>query len=163
MNYARNPEVSRFLRFAAVGAFGAVIDFTIFNLLSNSNTLAMRANVAQAISFVCAVVSNFILNRYWTYPDSRSKPVTRQVVQFIVVSLVGLGIRTPLFTFLEKILIGFFDNFLSGNRFLTPMFVGHNLALAIGILVVMFWNFLANRYWTYNDVETSSGMMSPQK
>jgi putative flippase GtrA len=36
--------------------------------------------------------------------------------------------------------------------FLSPRFFGHNLTLAVAILVVMMWNFFANRYWTYNDV-----------
>jgi hypothetical protein len=26
-------------------------------------------------------------------------------------------------------------------------------AWLIGVMVIMVWNFLANRYWTYNDVE----------
>ena len=38
------------------------------------------------------------------------------------------------------------------KNFLTPVFVAHNLSLAIVIGVVMIWNFLANRYWTYSDV-----------
>ena len=28
-----------------------------------------------------------------------------------------------------------------------------NLSLAVAVLVVLFWNFFANRHWTYNDVE----------
>jgi putative flippase GtrA len=28
--------------------------------------------------------------------------------------------------------------------------VGHNVSLAIAIIVVMGWNFIANRYWTFN-------------
>ena len=31
--------------------------------------------------------------------------------------------------------------------------LGENAALAVSVVVVMFWNFFANRYWTYNDVE----------
>ena len=69
-----------------------------------------------------------------------------------MVSLIGLGIRTPLFAWLEKVLITFFDKNLSKTFFLSPTFVGHNIALAIAVLVVMMWNFFANRYWTYNDV-----------
>jgi len=38
-------------------------------------------------------------------------------------------------------------------EFITAEFAANNLALAIGVIVVMFWNFFINRYWTYSDVE----------
>ncbi len=146
-----NPqERGRFLRFAVVGVIGAVVDFGTFNILTGIFKLA--GVLSSVISFTAAVTSNFLWNRFWTYPDSRSKNVSRQIVQFAVVSLIGLGIRTPLFAWLEKVLITFFDKNLSKTFFLSPTFVGHNIALAIAVLVVMMWNFFANRYWTYNDV-----------
>ncbi len=148
-----NPrERTRFLRFAMVGVIGAVVDFGTFNFLTI--TTPIPAVWASVISFTAAVVSNFLWNRFWTYPNSRSKAISRQVGQFILVSVIGLGIRTPLFAFLEKVLLRFFAGVLPKNFFLPSTFVGHNTALAIAILVVMLWNFFANRYWTYNDVST---------
>ena len=99
-----SKERSRFLRFAVVGAIGAVVDFGIFNLLSSTKILP--AIWASVVSFICAVVSNFLWNRFWTYPDSRGKKIGHQVFQFTLVSLIGLGIRTPLFAWLEKVLVG---------------------------------------------------------
>jgi len=49
--------------------------------------------IAGTISFIAAITSNFIWNRYWTYPDSRSKPVPHQLAQFVVINVMGLGIR----------------------------------------------------------------------
>lgn len=70
-------ERGRFLRFAVVGIIGAVVDFGTFNLLVNlAHIPAVWASIA---SFTAAVVSNFIWNRFWTYPDSRSKSISRQV------------------------------------------------------------------------------------
>ena len=60
-------ERGRFLRFITVGMIGAVVDFSVMNLLSHSFKISLV--VAGSISFVCAVISNFIWNRYWTYPD----------------------------------------------------------------------------------------------
>lgn len=146
----KSKERGRFLRFAAVGAMGAVVDFGIFNLLATTKT--MPAIWASVVSFIFAVLSNFTWNRYWTYPDSRTKPIGRQVFQFTIVSLIGLAIRTPLFAWLEKLLTELAALWLP-NFFLTSTFIGHNVSLAIAVLVVMAWNFIANRYWTYNDVE----------
>jgi putative flippase GtrA len=146
-------DKARFIRFAIVGSIGAVIDFGVFNLLTH--VLHLTAVISSVISFVCAVCSNFLWNRYWTYPDSRSKHVAHQLVQFLLISLIGLAIRTPLFAFLERALGTFFSN----NPLplpVTPTFIGHNLALAIAILVIMLWNFFANRYWTYADVQSAT-------
>ncbi len=145
-------ERDRFLRFAVVGIIGAVVDFGIFNLLTN--TTSILPVWASVVSFTAAVCSNFAWNRFWTYPDSRSKKLHHQLVQFGIINVIGLGIRTPLFDFLEKPLVSFFANVLHFNFWiLTPRFAGHNLSLAIAIIVVMFWNFFANRYWTYSDVD----------
>lgn len=144
-----NPrERTRFFRFAIVGTFGAIVDFGTFNLLMG--LIGIAAVWASVLSFSAAIVNNFLWNRYWTYPDSRSKTPRRQLVQFIIISIIGLAIRTPLFAFL--------GNRLSTLIGLTQLpvdveFIGHNLALAIAVVVVMFWNFFANRYWTYNDVD----------
>lgn len=150
MILTNTTERSRFFRFALVGAIGAVIDFGVFNLLTNA--FHVRALVSSIVSFVLAVCSNFIWNRYWTYPDSRSKHVAHQMVQFLLISFAGLAIRTPLFAFLEKFLIKEIE-LISTSLPFSPTFLGHNLALAIVILVVMFWNFFANRFWTYADVQ----------
>jgi putative flippase GtrA len=148
-----NPrERTRFLRFAVVGVIGAVVDFGTFNLLTNFAGLS--AVWASVFSFIAAIISNFTWNRYWTYPDSRSKPLGNQLFQFSVVSVIGLIIRTPIIAFLEPL----FNRLLSGTTFLpigffTAEFVANNLALAVAVIVVMFWNFFINRYWTYSDVE----------
>lgn len=143
-------ERTRFFRFAIVGSIGAVVDFAVFNLLSQ--LLPIHAVIASMFSFTAAVSSNFMWNRYWTYPDSRSKHISQQIVQFFVVNLIGLAIRTPLFALSERVLVNLFNKSLPAGFFVTPVFVGHNVALAISILVVMLWNFFANRFWTYNDV-----------
>lgn len=145
-------ERTRFLRFAIVGAIGAVIDFGVFNLLTHSIPYFRdNAVFAQAISFTLAVFSNFTWNRLWTYPDSRSKPIMRQWTQFAIVSVIGLTIRTPIFLWLEGLLIRIFTGWFP-KGVATPIVIAHNAALAIVIGTVMIWNFIANRYWTYNDV-----------
>lgn len=154
MILSNTKERARFARFAVVGVIGAVIDFGVFNLLTTlSIFFKQNAVYAQAISFTLAVISNFTWNRFWTYPDSRSKPIQRQLFQFLVVSFAGLAIRTPVFAWLEKVLTRSFETTWHGS-FLTPVFVAHNLSLAIVIGIVMIWNFLVNRFWTYNDVST---------
>ena len=140
------------MRFSVVGAIGAVVDFGTFNVLTNLfNLLPVLASV---FSFTAAVFSNFLWNRFWTYPDSRSKPILRQMLEFGFINMIGLAIRTPLFAFLEKPLPEFYATFRLPSTFpFDAQFLGHNTALAIAVVVVMFWNFFVNRYFTYSDVQ----------
>ena len=145
-------ERERFLRFAVVGIIGGGVDFGTFNLLTTA--FDVPAVWASVLSFSAAIVSNFTWNRYWTYPDSRSKSFSQQLTQFSVISIIGLAIRTPLFAILESPLRNLFASFaLPEIGFIDATFLGHNIALAIAVITVMFWNFFVNRYWTYSDVE----------
>ncbi len=150
MILANPKERTRFVRFAIVGVIGAIVDFGIFNLLLAITPI--QAVWASAISFVAAVLSNFFWNRHWTYPDARKKSFARQLFQFAIVSLLGLGIRIGFFALLENFLIDVSARFIS-SEILSPQFIGHNITLAFAILVVMLWNFFANRFWTYNEVQ----------
>jgi putative flippase GtrA len=143
-------ERSRFLKFMAVGAFGAALDFGIANLLTHFLNLALV--FAGTISLGCAIVSNFLWNRYWTYPDSRSRPLGHQLGMFTMVNVAGVVIRIPILHFLEPILL---DWIRASPRLLavSPVFAARNATLAVAIGIVMLWNFYVNRHWTYNDID----------
>lgn len=147
-----NPvERTRFLKFVVVGTFGFVVDFGVFNLLYS--ILHINPVISQIISFCTAVVSNFIWNRYWTYPESRTKPLGRQIGQFALVNIAGLLIRTAIFSLIEPLLDTEFQILHTATYGLKPDIVGHNISLAIVVIIVMLWNFFVNRYWTYNDID----------
>lgn len=146
-----NPtERGRFLRFAAVGAIGTLVDFSLMNTLVALAKFSLV--LAGTFSFVAAVLNNFIWNRFWTYPESRSKPLLGQLIQFGVVNAFGLVIRIPILKVGEPA--------LDAVLLKTPLpftqaahtFLSHNLTLALAIAIVMLWNFFVNRYWTYNDI-----------
>lgn len=141
---AHRKEAKRFIKFAIVGGIGFVIDTGMLSLLVfllNLTGDAQRLG-AKAVSFTLAVVSNFVWNRRWTYPESRTKPLGKQLVQFFALNLIGLGINLTVFALVDALL---------------TRLVGLVLALygaqvaAVG--VAMFWNFAANRFITYNDVK----------
>lgn len=149
MSIITNPrERTRFLKFAVVGLIGGVVDFGTANLLVYVFSAALV--IAGTISFIAAVISNFTWNRYWTYPDSRSKPILHQLAQFTIINAIGLGIRVPVLRFLEPVLRRFFT--ILHPPVFSVDFLGKNFTLAVAVIIVMFWNFFVNRYVTYNDV-----------
>lgn len=163
-------EVERFLKFAVVGAFGAVIDAgTLFILQATilpptlQEPIDFNVAIAQTIAFLAAILSNFTWNRLWTYPDSRSRSMRRQLFLFAFISFVGWVGRTLWITLAHAWLGAMLMPILLPEIHLfRPGYVpsptgeaklGTMAAWLVGVAIVMVWNFLANRYWTYNDVE----------
>ena len=147
-----SKERKRFLKFAFVGAIGAVIDFGVMNLLSHF--FDMPLVYAGTISFTCAVISNFIWNRFWTYPESRSLPLLNQLGMFFLVNTAGVAIRIPILHYVEPPLMQLFENVFH-TAIPTAEFYAKNLTLAAAVGIVMLWNFFVNRYWTYKDIDHS--------
>jgi len=143
-------ERTRFFKFLVVGLLGAVVDFSVMNILSHFIHLELVA--AGTISFLCAVISNFIWNRYWVYPDSRSRRASRQLAMFFAVNITGVLIRIPILHFVEPIIVNMLEEAcrILGLPVAT---LAKNLTLAMAVGVVLLWNFFVNRYWTYNDVD----------
>ena len=145
-----NKERARFLKFATVGAIGSVLDIVIMNLLTQ--LLNMRLVYAGTISLICAIVSNFMFNRYWTYPDSRSRHFLHQLSMFFLVNVVGILFRIPILHFVEPMMVNAFER-MAHLSHSSAQIIAKNATLAFAIAVVMIWNFFINRYWTYNDIE----------
>ncbi len=162
---AKAKEVERFLKFATVGIVGAIIDFGVLNLLQatilspSGSNVELKVAIATGTAFVSAVSSNFVWNRYWTYPDSRTRPIQQQLLQFFLVSLAGLTFRLVWVRTLNGPLGDFGSDTLvtlgiSGEMDATAIKrLGTNFAQFFAVWIVMIWNFFVNRYWTYNDVE----------
>ncbi len=150
MILTNSKERSRFLRFALVGLIGALIDFGVMNLLSHFTNMPLV--YAGTISFVCAVISNFTWNRFWTYPESRSRPIMHQLGMFFLVNSAGVLIRIPILHFVEPPLLTAFENAMRLNV-ASADFLARNSTLALAVGIVMLWNYFINRHWTYNDIE----------
>jgi putative flippase GtrA len=142
-------ERARFLRFSFVGVTGTIVDFGVMNLL----ILAFHVPLiwAQAVSFTIAVFNNFLWNRFWTYPDSRTKKAQKQLLQFFLINLVGILIRTPLIAWLNNRILRLLEP-INLALPIEDFVLSQNLALAGSIVIILFWNFFANRYWTYGDI-----------
>ncbi len=167
--YANRKEASRFAKFLVVGAIGFGVDFGSFNLF---HALGIGAWVAaqlvppalpslatflgghpevieQALSFCLAVVSNFIWNYLWIYPEARGANQTKKITKFIAVSVAGLIIGVPVFS----VALFFARGLVAAAGLSSVSFnLAGNIALMCRVGVLLFWNFFVNRYWTYKDV-----------
>lgn len=145
-------EVRRFVKFSIVGAIGFVIDTGVLNImigLLGMSTGLLRL-VSKTTSFTLALTSNFFWNRYWIYPESRSKSIRVQVIQFTVVNIIGLVLNLLIFGLVSSALIPRLQIDYGVNN---GLLLGTNIGQVFAVAVVLFWNFFVNRYWTYDDVE----------
>lgn len=138
-------EVKRFIKFAMVGTAGMVTHMTLFNILMLG--LRLDPRLANAIGFVAAVMQNFTLNRRWTFPESRSREAGLQLGQFALVSVIGLLINSAVFWAVSHGLDTFWATLIAEPTLAHA--INNNFALATAIGVVLFWNFTANRLWTF--------------
>ena len=153
---ANSKEITRFLKFAVVGTLGAVIDFGGLNLLIL--TFRLSKMLANTCSFTAAVFSNFIWNRLWTFPESRARPIAPQLAQFFLVNVGGLLLNQAIFLSLDAWVLGEAGALaapmagLALNMGLAHYKLAYNLSKAIATIIVLFWNFGANRLWTFRGI-----------
>jgi len=142
-------EAKRFLKFMFVGAMGAIVDFGVLNLLAH--VFDVPVTIAGVISFSLAVTSNFIWNRYWTYPESRAFPAIPQYLQFFVINATALLIRVPILVLVPGPVISLLESW--GVAPATAEVLANNFALALAVGIAMFWNFFVNRFITYRHIK----------
>ena len=142
----KEKEAERFFKFLVVGTIGFIVDFGILTLLVE--VFHFRPVIANTISFSAAVLSNFTFNRYWTYPDSRSKRRRVQLLQFATVSVLGLIINNTILVLTQTPFQRLLELISAPERIR-----GYIPAKILATIVVLFWNFFVNRYWTYGDVD----------
>lgn len=145
-------ERTRLIKFSIVGVSGTIVDFGLMNFFRL--VLGMPLVWAQGISFACAVFNNFLWNRLWTYPESKTKGAPTQLVQFVLINVIGILIRTPLISWLDDIIFNFLGTINHSLPF-SDLVLSQNIALAVSIGIVFIWNFFANRYWTYGNVPST--------
>lgn len=119
----------KIVKFAVVGLMGAIIDFGLLALFVE--IFHWPVLIANTCSFIVALVNNFFLNKFWTWRD-KSDRHARQFVKYSITSCVGLGINTVLMWVSLK--IGLY--YLLAKFFIS--------------IIVAFWNYFVNNFWTFS-------------
>jgi putative flippase GtrA len=144
-------EILRIGKFAAVGLSGLVVDFVALNVLTYFFQFSEPLGIS--VAFALAATNNFIWNRLWVYPESRSEPKRKQIPVFLAVNTVGLGINHLIFWLFNATI----DMALAGAPIALlarhHQGIGLNLTKAIAAVVVMVWNYVVNRKVTFRNVK----------
>ncbi len=122
---------SVFFKYALVGFLGTAID--VGSLYIFIDRLHIHVLVSAALSFMLAVINNFTLNKYWTF-QNKSSNIRKQFIKFVIVSTIGLVLTEVCMAFLVFVLN-----------------IWYLFSKLVTSGVVLSWNFLANKYWTFKD------------
>ena len=132
---AERRGVRQFVKFGIVGASGFIVNLVVFTLLQRvvpEHYKPLQYNIIYSIAFFAGGVSNYYLNRIWTFRSTGH--AVKEGAQFLAVSAIAL-------------LVG-----LIVSAVVSP-WLGHGhktwfVATVAGIFV----NFFLNKYWTFKHV-----------
>jgi putative flippase GtrA len=131
---ARNAR--QFTKFAAVGASGVIVNLAVFNAtlltwqLVTGHMGLTASYVANGLGFLVSVVTNYYLNRRWTFRSTGR--VASEFPKFLTVSLVAYVVNLAIFTVAHTVLD------LRGN-----------VSQLIAIACVMPVNYVFNKLWSF--------------
>jgi putative flippase GtrA len=124
--------VRQFVKFGIVGLSGLLVNllcFTVLQQLTPVDLRAQRYSLLFGVSFLAGGLSNYALNRVWTFRSTG--PAMREGVQFMAVSLLAMFVGI-------------------GAKWLLSPYIGtgHKMWF-VSTLAGIFVNFFANKYWTF--------------
>lgn len=118
----------RFIKFLGVGGVATLIQYGLLILLVEK--LAVDTVQASAASYAISAVFNYLMNYYFTFSSAASHKLA--AARFAVVVVIGLGINSALMYALTE-----------------HLKLHYLIAQVSATVVVLMWNFLAHRFWTY--------------
>jgi len=136
----RKKEIKRFARFLVVGLSGTILDFAILTALKM--LVGMATLPANVISYSAGVINNFTLNRLWTFSEARDNQWYVQFWKFVLINVGAVALNSLIVLALEKPLGVLLHNSEQG----------YLPAKVVATGIVFFYNFMANRLWTFREV-----------
>lgn len=119
---------AQFLKFAASGAVGTIVQYVMLVVLSER--FGIDSVTASAMGFACGAVVNYVLAHRIVF---RSSALHRKALPtFMLVAGFGLGLNTAImYALIEYAGVHYFVAQLAATG------------------IVLCWNFMVNRLWTF--------------
>jgi len=130
-------DLRRMTKFGVVGMSGVVVNTFFLWLFTEIGRLYYLLSSPLAVEI--SIVSNFLLNNYWTFSDSSDRAGFWARMRKFHVTAAG----------------GFVINYVllwSVTEFLSVHYLLSNL---VGILAAFFWNYCVNVKWTWRPADGS--------
>lgn len=142
--------VRQFVKFGIVGTSSTVINLAVlYVMLRLLHGQWYDRYIDATVAFLVSVVNGYYWNRRWTFKEAAAKAVHTQFTQFVLVNLVGLVLDLLIIRLLSAPL----EHELHQLQAAWPPDKIERIAVLAAQLVataaIVFWNFFANRFWTF--------------
>lgn len=123
-------------KFGVVGGVAFVIDSGIYVWLLHGPMSDSQVK-AKIIAGVVATLFSWLANRFWTFRHRRQANVVRELVMFLIMNAIGLGIAAAC-VWVTKYWIGLDDP--------TSLFIAGSV---VGLVLGTIFRFFAYRFWVF--------------
>jgi putative flippase GtrA len=91
----RIPSLFEFSKFAVVGVLNSGVDFGILNSLILITGVVSGAGFLafKSVSVTLGVINSYLWNKYWTFDAVKSPEARRELVAFLSMTLVAVGLN----------------------------------------------------------------------
>ena len=126
------------VKHVTVGAVATLLDLGIFELLVA--ILGVNALLVKGFSFICSTLVKYGGNKYWAFQKPEHDGLSKEIIQFLIITIVGLGIDLTSFYYATKIPWG------------SPIFGPHlwqATSVLIAAAVAAVWNFTGYKFLVF--------------
>ena len=120
------------MRFAIAGVVGFVVDAGVLYL---ALWMGLGYFAGRAVSFLCAVVTTWLINRTYTFHDRRERSILAEFGHYLVAMALGGVVNYAVYS---AVVVS------APKTALTPL-----LAVAAGVAAGMSINFVSARFWVF--------------
>lgn len=120
--------IAQVLKFGVVGGTAFLIDYSI--MIALTEFFGINYLISSGISFVVSVIYNYILSVHWVFDVDKNGNKKKEVVVFILFSVIGLG--------LNQLLMWIFVSKVHVFYMLSKIFV---------TAIVMIYNFVTRKFF----------------
>lgn len=141
-------KLTELFKFGFVGGVAYIVDTGLFNLLrfGPGELLLEKPLTAKVISAVVATIVAWLGNRYWTFAAKRNDNSVRELIQFGIVNVGGMGVA---------LLCLWFSHYVLG--FTSPL-ADNISANVVGVILGMIFRYVLYSRWVF----TGAGGGDPQ-
>lgn len=118
------------MRFAGVGVIGTVAHYMLLVMLVEM--LDANAVLASTAGATLGALVNYLLNRRYTFRSKKRHG--EALTKFLIIAASGLALNASFMLLLVEILS-----------------LHYLLAQVLSTALVLVWNFVGNRFWTFSD------------
>ncbi len=127
---------SYFGKFSVVGISGMVVNQGFLTLFVS--VFSWDVSIAGIIAIEISILSNFILNNYWTWKDQKESSFLTRFMKYHAVTIFSGGVNYLILLILTSM----------GYHY----FISNLIGIAVGAVV----NFIFNHFWTFKARENGN-------